>query len=166
MTATSRTVRDGVMAGLIGYAAVAAFYSAFDLLAARGTLYTVDLLGKAVFRGLRDPTVLQYPIANDMPAIFWYNALHLVVALAVGLFVAWLVTRVEQRPALAPAALVTIVAGFVITVLGVGALTEPMRAVLPWWSIMVANALAAALAGAYLLRVRPGTWQRLILRPA
>jgi len=35
--------------GLIAYAAVALFYSGFDWLAARGTLYTVDLLGKALW---------------------------------------------------------------------------------------------------------------------
>jgi hypothetical protein len=54
MVPASRTMREGIVVGLIAYASVAVFYSAFDLLAARGTLYTVDLLGKAVFRGLRD----------------------------------------------------------------------------------------------------------------
>lgn len=163
MVATGRTIRDGVVAGLIGYAAVAAFYLAFDLLAARGMLYTVDLLGRAVFRGLRDPAILQQgPIQPDVPAILLYNGLHLVIALAVGLIVVWLVGQAERHPSQAHLILFAIVAGFVVTVIGVGVLTEPMRAVLPWWSIVVANGLATLFAGAYVLRVRPGTWHRLM----
>ena len=76
MTAARSSFKDGVIVGLIAYAAVAAFYAAFDLLAARGTLFTVNVLGQAVFRGLRDPSVLQLPMATDMSAVFWYNAVH------------------------------------------------------------------------------------------
>ena len=36
MTAARSSFKDGVIVGLIAYAAVAAFYAAFDLLAARG----------------------------------------------------------------------------------------------------------------------------------
>ncbi len=71
--------------GIIGYASVAAFYSAFDLLAVRGALYTVDLLGKSVFKGLRDPAVLVFPIQLDVTAIAWYNGLHLLISLTIGL---------------------------------------------------------------------------------
>ena len=49
----------------------------------------------------------------------------------------------------------TVNGGGVLTVFAVAYLTEPMRPVLPWWSIVVANALAALLAGSYLLRRRP-----------
>jgi len=162
MTTPNRTVREGLVVGLIGYAAVAIFYSAFDFLAGRGTLYTVDLLGKAVFRGLRDPTVLQFPIAVDAGAVFSYNALHLVTALAIGLVVTLLVGYAEERPARAYPVLAVLVGGFVVTVAAVGMLTTSMRAVLPWWSIVVANALATVLAGSYLLQRRPGLWGKLL----
>ncbi|HEX9084573.1 MAG TPA: hypothetical protein VF836_07525 [Gemmatimonadaceae bacterium] len=162
MALASRTTREGMVVGLIAYASVAVFYSAFDLLAARGTLYTVDLLGKAVFRGLRDPGILQYPIRPDLTAIFWYNGLHLLISLAIGLIVTRLIERAERHPAQAHLVLFTIVAGFVLTILGVGLLTSPMRPVLPWWSIVVANGLATLLAGLYLLQKRPGLWGRLV----
>src|SRR5512133_3827029 len=61
MTTGNRWLRDGLIVGLIAYAAVAVFYSAFDLLASRGTLFTVNVLGQALFKGLRDPSVLQFP---------------------------------------------------------------------------------------------------------
>jgi hypothetical protein len=129
---------------------------------ARGTLYTVDLLGKAVFRDLRDPGILQYPIRPDLTAIFWYNGLHLLISLAIGLIVTRLIERAERHPAQAQLVLFTIVAGFVLTILGVGLLTSPMRPVLHWWSIVVANGLATLLAGFYLLQKRPGLWGRLV----
>jgi hypothetical protein len=37
-----------------------------------------------------------------------------------------------------------------------------MRPLLPWWSIVAANAFAALLAGLYLLRRRPGLPARLL----
>jgi hypothetical protein len=146
MATESRTTREGLVVGLIAYACVAVFYSAFDFFAARGTLYTVDLLGKAVFRGLRDPGILQYPIRLDPTAIFSYNALHLVISLAIGLIVTRLIARSERYPTQAYLVLFTIAAGFVVTILGVGFLTSGMRPVLPWWSIIVANALGRVIA--------------------
>lgn len=162
MVPPTRGWREGIVVGLIAYASVALFYSAFDLLAARGSLYTVDLLGKAVFRGLRDPGVLQYPIRPDLTVIFWYNGFHLMMSLAIGLIVTRLIGHAERHPARAPAVLITVVVGFVLTILAVGWLTSSMRPVLPWWSIVVANGLATLLAGLYLLRKHPGLWGRLI----
>ena len=125
MAASSRTMREGLVVGLIAYGSVAVFYAAFDLLAARGTLYTVDLLGKAVFKGLRDPAVLQLPIRPDLASIAWYNGLHLLISLAIGLIVTRLVQQAEQHPSQARLVLLTIVAGFVVTILGVDLLTTP-----------------------------------------
>jgi hypothetical protein len=161
MTETNRTLRHGLVVGLIAYASVAVFYALFDVLAARGPLYTVDLLGKAVFQGLRDPGVLGVPIRLDPSAIIAYNGLHLVISLTIGLIVTGLLELAERRPAQARVVLVTIVAGFIFTIAAVGWLSAPMRPVLPWWSIVVANTLAVLLAGAYLLRKRPGIWRRL-----
>ena len=160
------TVRTGLVVGLIGYASVAAFYSAFDLLAARGMLYTVNVLGLAVFRGLRDPEVLRVPLPLDARAIVEYNALHLLVALAIGLIVTGLAQVALRTPALRHAVRLIIVAGFVVTVGAVALLTTGMRPMLPLWSIVVANALATVLAGWYLVRQRPGLWRLLALAQA
>jgi len=162
MTPGTRTMREGFVVGLIAYVAVAAFYACFDLLAARGSLYTLDLLGKAVFRGLRDPAVLQLPIQPDLGSMALYNALHLVISLTIGLIVTWLAAQAERRPEQAHLAGVTIVTGFFVTILGVGLLTVPFRPVLPWWSIVVANSLAVLLAGGYLIQRHPAVWRRLI----
>ena len=161
MALASRTVRDGLIVGLIGYFSVAALYGVFDLSAARGAFYTVDLLGKSVFEGLRDPAVLGLPMQLDMTAIVQYSGLHLLISLIIGLIVTGLIEHAEQQPAHASMILFTIVGGFVVTIAAVGLLTIPMRPVLPWWSIVVANTIAVLLAGTYLLWKRPGTWQQL-----
>lgn len=159
MPARRGVAQDGLIVGLIGYAAVAAFYSVFDLLASRGALYTVDLLGKALFRGLRDPSVLQFPVEPDMSAVFMYNALHLATALLIGLVVVSLVKHAEENPARRAGVLFVLVAGFLVTVLAVGYLTAPLRTLLPYWSIVVANVAAVVPGAAYLLNRRRGLWQ-------
>jgi hypothetical protein len=161
MLAQNRTLRDGLVVGLIAYASVALFYAAFDFLAARGALYTVDLLGRALFKGLRDPSMLMFSLDRDPAAILLYNAFHLVMSLGIGLIVTSLVQHAEQHPTQALPVVIMIVAGGVLTIFGVAYLTESMRPVLPWWSIVVANVLAALLAGSYLVRRHPGLWERL-----
>ncbi len=160
MTTGTRTVREGLVVGLIGYAAVAVFYAVFDFLAARGGLYTVNLLGRAVFRGLRDPAVLQLPLPADPGAIGLFNGLHLLISLFIGLVVTWLVWQAEGPPTQARLAWLTIVAGFFVTIFGIGMLTGPIQNLLPWWSVVLANALAVLIAGAYLLRKHPGLLHR------
>lgn len=164
MTSSEHDTRDGLVLGLIAYASVAAFYAAFDVAATRGPLYTVNLLGRAAFRGLRDPGVLQFPVAIDSNAVFLYNGVHLVLSLAIGLVVARLVGRAERVPAQAPAIVAVIVAGFLATVLGVGILSAPIRVVLPWWSIVVANASAVVAGALFLSHRRPGVVGRLVPR--
>jgi hypothetical protein len=161
MLAHNRTLRDGLAVGFIAYAAVALFYSAFDFLAARGTLYTVELLGEALFRGVRDPSTLMFALDWDPTAILLYNAFHLVMSLGIGLVVTSLIDHAEEHPSHALLVVVMIIAGGVLTVFGVAYLTESMRRVLPWWTIIAANALAALFAASYLGRRHPGLWRRL-----
>ncbi|HZJ00640.1 MAG TPA: hypothetical protein VFD22_08245 [Gemmatimonadaceae bacterium] len=163
MPARRGVLREGITVGLIGYAAVALFYSSFDFLASRGALYTVNLLGRALVRGLRDPSVLMFPLSPDWSAIFLYNVFHLIIALAVGIFVTSIVAAAEENPARRGMVRVIIVGGFFATIMVVATLTTPIRPLIPMWSVIGANALAAILAGAYLLRRRPGLWGRLAL---
>lgn len=162
MGSATQVRQEGVVVGLIASASVAAFYAGFDLLAARGPLYTVNLLGKAVFRGERDPAILQLPIPHDTGAILLYSGLHLVLSLVIGVIVTRLIAEAERQPSQSVLKLGLVVAGFVATILTVGYLTSPMRPLLPWWSIVVANSLAVLLGGAYLRGRHPGLGRRLM----
>jgi hypothetical protein len=135
------------------------------LIAARGFIHTVDLLGKAVFRGLRDPAILQLPVTPDMSAVLLFSAFHLAVSLAIGLLVSGLVEYAVRHPARSRVVAIVIICGFFVTVGVVGMLTEPFRALVPWWSIVLANALAVLWAGAFLVRRRPGVGKLLLHGP-
>lgn len=148
--------------GLIAYAAVAVFYTGFDVLAVREPLYTVDLLGKIAFRGVRDVAGGDVPFQPDHAAIFLYNGLHLVISLVVGLGVAWLVGRAERHVEDAYLCLFALVGGFASIIVVAGVITAPVRPLLPHWSIVSANAYAGALAALYLLWRRPGVWRAIL----
>ncbi|HEX9164455.1 MAG TPA: hypothetical protein VF862_00990 [Gemmatimonadales bacterium] len=155
MTERRPIERDGLRAGLIAAGAVALFYAGFDQLAARGPLYTVNLLGLALFRGVRDPAIRQLPIAIDTGAILTYTVLHLALSVVIGVIVTRFLGIARREPGKAPMIWLLLVAGGVATILAIGYATGPLRVLLPWWSIVVANALAVAVVGADLLRRHP-----------
>lgn len=151
---------EGIRVGLLAALAVALFYALFDVLAARGPLYTINLLGKAVFRGARDPAILQLPVPHDVGAMLLYTGLHLVLAIVIGVVVTSLLSRAERQPGQKAVIRAVIIGGFFVTVAAIGWFSAPFRPLLPWWSIVVANAIAVAVVGAYLLKRHPGLWQR------
>ena len=107
---------------------------------------------------LRGPAALAFdagitPIS--LSAILAYSAVHLVASLAIGVLVCRLVFEAELQPAQAQTALLFIVAGFAGTIAMVGIVSAPIREVLPWWSIMSANALAVLVAGSVMIRRHP-----------
>lgn len=165
MAANGRFLRDGLVVGFIAYGAVALFYAAFDLLAARGPLHSVNVLGLAVFRGLRGP-LPEAPPPIDMAGILLYNGFHLFAAVTIGLVVVGLVRQAELYPARAPVILLLMVGGFTATVFAVGWLSTSIRSVLPWWSILVANTAAAIPAALYLILGRPKTRSAFLSRPS
>ncbi|HKJ02782.1 MAG TPA: hypothetical protein VJ997_10015 [Longimicrobiales bacterium] len=160
MARTGRTVREGIVVGLVGFAAVAVFYTLFDLLAGQAFGFTLNLMGKVVVRGVRDPAILVLPIPPDRVAMATYNLLHLVVSLGVGLFVAWLVDLVEENPARGWAALTVMVVGYVATVAAVGLFARDVAPLLPLWTVVTVNTLAAVGGGIYLWTAHPGLWRR------
>ncbi|HSG07031.1 MAG TPA: hypothetical protein VLA36_01650 [Longimicrobiales bacterium] len=160
MARTRSTVREGIVVGLIGFTAVALFYTLFDLLAGQGFLFTLNLLGKVIFRGVRDPAVLQLPIARDVGAMAAYNCLHLVVSMAVGLFVSWLVDLVEESPRRGRPVALVMAAGYVATVSAVALFARDVAPLIPFWSVVAVNTLAALGGGLYLWRTHPGLWGR------
>lgn len=160
MPRTGSPVREGVVVGLIGFTAVAVFYTLFDLLAGQGFGFTLNLMGEVVFRGVRDPSVLQLPMERDMGAMAAYNFLHLFLSLGVGGFVAWLVDRVEENPRVGYSALLIMVAGYGLTVAAVAMVAREIGPLLPFWTIVTVNTLAAAGGGVYLWRSHPDLWGR------
>lgn len=165
MTALNRWIREGSVTGLIAYVAVALFYLAFDLVAARGALFTVNRIGQLMLNGSSGLAPTGQPIPFDMTAIVCYSAIHLFASLLIGVAVCRLVHEAEMQPMLAQVALLFIVAGFAATIAVVGLLSASIRDVLPWWSIMAANALAVLVAGLVMIQRHPEFLARMTVTP-
>ena len=165
MTFPGRWIREGVVTGLIAYVAVAVFYFAFDVLTARGALFTVNRIGQLMLYGSAGIATIEPALGINLSAVIGYSAVHLVASLLIGILVCRLVQEAELQPMLAQVALLFIVAGFAATIAGVGLLSASIREVLPWWSIMMANALAVLVAGLVLLRRHPEFLGRMMVTP-
>jgi hypothetical protein len=165
MPTPTRWMREGYITGLTAWAAVAVFYGGFDLFAGRGALFTVDQLGRFLLQGTAESAVASGPAPMDVTGVLAYTALHLVASLAIGMLVCRLVHEAEMEPWQAQVALLFIVAGFAGTITVVGLLSAPIRSVLPWWSIVVANTLAVLVAGSVMIRRHPGFLSRMTVAP-
>ena len=138
MDSRSRYLREGVIAGLIGAAIVAAWFLIFD--AARGQpLRTPTLLGAAALQGVRDPSA----VAVSPGLVAQYTVLHGVLFALFGVLVAYLIVSAQSQPS---RLLIVFIALMSFEVAFLAVLTwwaHPVVTTLGWWAILVANALAA-----------------------
>ena len=138
MDSRSRYLREGIIAGLIGAAIVAAWFLIYD--AARDQpLRTPALLGAAALQGLRDPSAVTVSPA----LVAQYTVLHGVVFALFGVLVAYLIVSAQSQPS---RLLVVFIALMSFEVAFLAVLTwwaHPVVTALGWWAILVANTLAA-----------------------
>lgn len=162
MPRTSTDLQDGVVVGTIAYAVIAATYGLLDLVAGRGLFFTVNLLGHATFGGAAAAGAITAGEPIQLSAVLLFNALHLVVSIVIGVVVVILVGYAEREHRQAYTVLLALVTGYAVTVAGIGWLSADFRDVLPWTSIILANALAVGAGAAYVAWQRPGVIERMI----
>jgi hypothetical protein len=144
--------RQGLIAGLIGYATVALFFVVASMLQGQSPFFIAALLGSTLFPELRTTTDL----AIEPGLVFAYNGVHLVVFLAAGLFMAWLASLSERAPQAWYAMLVILVfVGGHVIALPVW-FDAQVSAALSLWLVVLATLLGTVLMAAYLWRSRPG----------
>ncbi|HEY3064313.1 MAG TPA: hypothetical protein VGL09_00855 [Methylomirabilota bacterium] len=141
-------LREGVVAGIIGAAAVAVWFLIFDVARGRPFL-TPALLGSAVFYGVNTPADVQVAVAP----IVGYTILHGLAFIAFGVIAASVMALSEREPALF-IAFVILFACFETFFFGVvGALGKSMVGLLVWWAVLIGNLLASVAMLWYLLRL-------------
>ncbi len=144
-------LRDGLIAGCIGYAVVVLMVSTVDLMQGRSPFYTAAALGSWLFYGVQDPA--QLTVAPE--PVLAYNGVHLFVFLALGLRMGWLAQLAERGPQLwfiAAAVFVVVMPhafGFPIWFSGL------ISQVLSFWLIVIAASLASLAMGAYFWFTHP-----------
>jgi hypothetical protein len=162
MTSHPRYVREGIIGGLIGATLVAVWFLIYD--AARGRPFrTPALLGAATFQGVTDPSTV--PVAPHL--VVQYTVLHGVVFALIGILIASLIWSAQSKPALLLTLVIAVLCFEVFFLAVVVNLAHPVLNDIAWWSILVANALAAGGMLAYFFighralgRVLLGPWTR------
>jgi hypothetical protein len=146
-----RVLREAAVVGFIGAAVVALWFLMLDAAMGR-LLFTPAALGSVVFHGATAPAAVQV----DALTILGYTALHLAAFGVVGLIAAAVVAYAEDRHAYVLLGAVLAFVAFETFFIGlVTVLAQWLLELIPWWSILVANVLAAAGMGAYLWRMHP-----------
>lgn len=143
--------REGVIAGIIGATAIAAWFFIVDLIAGQA-LFTPSTLGRAVFSVLGAVPDAESPIIH----VLAYTLFHYAAFISVGIVAAAMVRLAGDEPSV----LLGFVILFVAFEVGFYAFVAVLSQVTPlgglaWWQVMVGNVIAAAAMGFYLLRRHP-----------
>lgn len=144
------TVKQGLVAGALGAAVVAAWFLVLD--AAQGRLFfTPAALGSALL--LRAGGVEDVQVTAGVIAAF--TAVHLAAFAVLGIIAAAFARGIRTNPPLllGAALLFVTLEAFVVGLVAIAAAWVADE--LTWWALLVANVLAAAAMGVYLWRSHP-----------
>jgi hypothetical protein len=145
-----RTIREGLIAGVLGAVAVMLWFLIIDVVNAR-SMFTPGALGAALFFGARGLAEVQI----TPETVLGYTGVHLLSFMAVGLIASALVEGARREPHL----LLGMVLLFVVLevlFLGVIAIVATwLLDAIHWWMIVVGNLVAAVVMGGFLLYQHP-----------
>ena len=149
---TARLYQEGMIAGVIGAAAVALWFLLLDT-AAGHPLYTPTVLGTAIFRhsALASPETIS--VSLEMVGMFTW--IHVLVFAALGGAVSRLIAMAERNPSWGFGLLLLFVVFEFGFIAAASLLAAPVLRVIPWPSVLGANLLAAAAMTAYFWRRHP-----------
>ena len=149
----SRAVREGIIGGLLGAAAVALWFLAYDAVAGV-PLRTPALLGAALFHGLRDPSALVITV----PLVLQYTIVHGVAFMVFGIATAGLLMLADRDPRLLFGFFMLFCCFEVFFAALVAILAEWLLETVPWWTILAGNLLAALVMLGFFFREHRVTW--------
>jgi len=145
-----RVIREGLISGLIGAVTVAVWFLAIDLMQNR-VLFTPAALASALFAGARGPAEVQMTAAM----IIAYTVLHFGAFMVAGFIASALISEAEKDPPMLLGLILLFVTFevlfFGLIAIGANWLLEAIK----WWTILVANLIAAAAMGLYLWHAHP-----------
>lgn len=145
------TVREGLIAGLLGATIVAGWYLVFDTAAGR-PFYTPNALGKLFFRGDLGPGDREV-----IPGIVaGYTVLHLIAFALAGIALTFLVHLTTRNLGLRMGLWMGLVVAFFLFTGLSYMLTTATGERVPFWSVVGGSLAAVAAMGWYLWRRHPG----------
>lgn len=120
-----RSVREGLLAGALGYVVVALFFAVLNLADGGSPFRTAFLIGEAVGAGTGG-------LDDQAGVVLAANGLHLVISLIFGVIAAWIVLEVEHHHVLWYAGLTAAIGGFMAVVVAGGVMGAELTAVASW----------------------------------
>ena len=140
------TLMEGLVAGALAYVAVAGFFALANVMAGYSPFHTAYLLGKAVGAGMPGH-------GAQVGVVLAANGIHLLISLLAGTVAAAMVLEIDHHHAWWYAIFTAFLFGTFLSVMVMGVLTAELSAVATWTQVTLANGLAAAVVGVYLLRM-------------
>ena len=148
-------IREGIVAGLIGAAAVAAWFLIVDVIAGR-PFFTPAALGSAAFFGLRDPAT----VTVGLQSVLGYTLIHVLLFLVVGVIASAMLAEVSKTPHFAW----LLIEFFIVFEFGfyaaVAVAFTPLLERLAWISVAMGNLVAAITMGYYFWHAHPAIGAR------
>jgi hypothetical protein len=152
-----RLAREGLVAGMLGAAAVALWFFLYDL-ATGAPLRTPALLGAVLFERLRDV----HALTITPSLVMQYTLVHAAAFLAFGWLAAALLDLTDREPRLLFGVFMLFCCFEVFFIALVAVLAEWLLEALAWWTILLGNLLAALTMLAFLLRGHRLTLRRFL----
>jgi hypothetical protein len=151
MAERHNSVREGVLAGIIGATAIAVWFAVIDIVS--GTpLHTPDILGAGLISVLGKPQMMPDTMGFH---VFIYTVFHYLAFALFGVLIAVVVHQSARTPAVLAGALVAFVA-FQLGAIGITTLfTETRLGGMAWYQIFLANLIATALMFWFMWRRHP-----------
>jgi hypothetical protein len=145
------TIREGLLAGLIGATAVALWFLLVDAVSGR-VLFTPAALGSALFRGAARLEAVELSAFT----VLSYSALHVAAFMTIGLVAAGVIAAAEKFSEALVLGAVLLFVTFQVFSIGIFAILATwLVETLSWWNIAVANLIAAGGMGYFLYRRHP-----------
>lgn len=147
------TVREGIIAGSLGAAAVALWFLIVDSVAGR-PLHTPAVLG-AIVSGASNP-IAAAEGADRLQFVAVYTPIHFIAFALFGALVVFLMHGAQRRPSVLMLMLL-LFAAFEVGFTGLVAILEQTAlGDLAWYQVAIGNLIAVVVMGWYVLRRHPG----------
>lgn len=148
----TRVMKEGFVAGLLGYAAVVLLFLVLNAASGLPLFHTPAVLGGALFSGLEGTDA----VSLEPGPIIAYNGVHLLVSLLMGFGAAWLLLEAERFHSLWYVIFFVFLAAGIYVVALFGAFAVEIRHVVSWGTVVVGSAAGAGAILGYLLWAHRG----------
>lgn len=136
-------LREGLIAGILGYAAVAVVFVVLNVSQGLSPVHTPEVLGETLLGGAMDPV-------GPWAAVLAFNGVHLLATLLLGVSMAFLAHRAEVDHALGMGLLFMVVAVGGWVPIFFGAVTVEVLHALRWPEVLLGSMTGALATLGYL----------------